>query len=85
MQQRLANSIPHEFRVQILEWLPKARPAMNCPEFVNLWDAYFIYIDSNAIKKPDCPICLGNVKNNWVAMQPFIQQAEKEYLLLQAL
>lgn len=84
--QKIANSIPHEFRKQILEdWLPVAKASMASPEFVMLWDAYFIYIDPDAVKKTDCPICLGNVKKNWLDLKPYLEEAERNHLLFESI
>lgn len=78
--QEIAEAIPHEYRHKILlEWLPAARPAMTNPAFKMLWEAYFLYVDPNGVKKNNCPICLDNVLKNWKSMQKYLVEAEQEY------
>jgi hypothetical protein len=84
MMQRTANLIPHEYRQKILmEWLPDAKPSMTSEAFQNLWEAYFIYIDSDAVRKNNCPICWKNVLDNWKALSPYILEAERNYALIE--
>lgn len=80
----MAAAIPHEYREKILlEWIPAAKPNLSNPAFKMLWEAYFIYIDPNAVKKDNCPICLENVLKNWKSMQPYLVEAEQEYNALE--
>ena len=81
---QIAESIPHEYRKKILlEWLPEATPNMSNDAFKLLWEAYFIYIDPNAIKKDNCPICLRNVLKNWQSLSKPLAEAEQEYNALE--
>lgn len=77
---QIAEKIPHEYREKILlEWLPAAKASMANDAFKMLWEAYFIYIDPNGVKKSNCPYCLENVLNNWKSMAKYLQAAEQEY------
>lgn len=81
---KIAAGIPHEMRQKIiLEWIPAATATMSNPEFKMLWEAYFIYVDPNGVKKTDCPICFQNVLNNWKHLQKALQEAELEYNALE--
>jgi hypothetical protein len=81
---QIADKIPHEYRRKIiLEWLPVAKATMGNPEFKMLWEAYYIYIDPNGVKKSNCPICLENVLKNWKDLAPHLVEAEKEYNALE--
>lgn len=81
---QMAAAIPHEYREKILlEWIPAAKATMADKAFKALWNAYFIYIDPNAVKKDNCPICLENVLKNWKSMQKYLVEAEKEYNTLE--
>lgn len=85
-QKEIAESIPHEFRKDILlKWLPAAKPNLGSKEFVILWEAYFIYIDPNGVRKDDCPICLNNVLDNWKNLIDRLKEAEQEYNALESL
>lgn len=85
-EKQIAGSIPSEYRRKIiLEWLPAARPSMASDEFRILWEMYFIYVDSNAIKKADCPQCLSNVLNNWRHLAKVIAEVERDYNLIESL
>lgn len=82
----LANSISHEYRVKILmEWLPAAQPNMQDKAMQNLFSAYFIYVEPNAIPKSECLTCVANVLKNWISLKPQLVQAEQNYNLLNAL
>lgn len=84
--QQIADKIPHEFRKNILlDWLPAARPSMASEQFRMLWEAYFIYVDPDAIKKADCLRCFNNVLENWKHLAKHIAAAEQEYNLLEQL
>jgi hypothetical protein len=77
---QIAASIPHEIRQKILlEWIPEAKPVIGNPAFEMLWEAFFIYVDPNGVKKSDCPICWNNVLNNWKNLQSALQYAEQEH------
>lgn len=85
--QKIAQAIPHEYRVKILLiWMPHAK-RMNLTDdnYKNLWNAYFIYIEPDGVKKPDCPQCRQNVFDQWVRMKPYLVEAEKEYNLIDTL
>lgn len=83
---KIAESISHEYRVKILfEWLPKAKAQNPNEEFQKLWEAYFIYVDPNGVKKDDCPKCRGNVLDNWKTLAKEIAEVEKEYNTLEQL
>lgn len=83
---QIAENIPHDFRKKILfEWLPFATANMKSMEFKLLWEAYFIYVDPNAVKKEDCPVCLGNVLDTWKKLADAIAKVEKEYNLIEQL
>lgn len=85
-EQEIVRKIPHDFREKIIiEWLPVARPSMGNEEFKMLWEAYFIYVDCDAIRKPDCHVCLNNVLNNWRHLAEVIAEVEREYNLIEAL
>ena len=84
--QDLAESVPHVYRKRILlEWLPVATPDMANPAMQNLFNAYFIFIEPNGVKKENCPKCVSNVLENWNAMQDALVAAEKEYETLEQL
>lgn len=83
---QIASSIPHDFRLKILfEWIPIAQASKTNKEFWLLWEAYFIYVDPGAVKKDDCPVCRGNVLDNWKSLAKEIAEVEKEYNLLNAI
>lgn len=76
----IAEAIPHDIRIKILlEWLPNAKPSLTNPYFKLLWEAYFLFIDPNGVKKDNCPICLENVLKNWKSLQKHMVEAEQEY------
>lgn len=79
--QQLARKIPHEFREKILlEWLPNAQPAhLGNDAFRLLFEAFHIYVDPDAIPKPDCAICRANVYQVWTNMVPALIEAEKDH------
>lgn len=84
--QKLVAKIPHEFRRSILlEWIPTAKPTLANASFKILWEAYFIYVDPNGVKKENCPICLNNVLENWKNMQKYLIEIEQEYSALDQL
>jgi hypothetical protein len=58
---------------------------MDDENYQNLFNAYFIYIEPDGIKKTNCPACLQNVYNNWVKMQQALIEAEREYYLIEEL
>jgi len=77
---KLARSIPHEVRNKILfTWLPRTKPSMADPNYEMLFETYFVYIEPDGIKKTNCPVCLGNILENWKHLEPYIAAAEKEY------
>lgn len=81
---QIAKSIPHEYRMKILfDWIPAAKANRPNKEFQLLWEAYFIYVDPNGVKKDDCPICRGNVLDNWKTLSKEISEIEKEYNTLE--
>lgn len=81
---KIAEAIPHENRVQILvEWLPVAKASMGDDAFKMLYEAFYVYIDPNGIRKDNCPICLQNVLENWKKLSPYLVDAEKEYNALE--
>jgi hypothetical protein len=81
---QIAEAIPHEYRKKILvDWLPVAKASMGDKAFKMLWEAYFIYIDPNAVRKDNCPICLENVLKNWKSLSPYLVEAEKEFNALE--
>lgn len=86
LQKSIAENIPHKIREQILlEWLPDCKPAMSDEGFKLLWEAYFIYIDPNGVRKETCEKCLNNVLNNWKHMQPFLIEAERNHNMIAGL
>jgi hypothetical protein len=83
---QLAENIPHEYREKILlEWIPVATATMADKAFQLLWEAYFIYIDPDGVKKDNCPICLNNILKNWKSMQKYLVEAEQEYNALESI
>jgi hypothetical protein len=81
---KIAESIPHEYREKIItEWLPAAKATMGNDEYKMLWEAYFIYIDPDGIRKDNCPICLQNILDNWKSLTQYLVEAEKEYNALE--
>ncbi len=83
---QIAVSIPHEIREKILlQWLHDATPSMQSESMRNLFDAWFIYVDPNGVKKENCPKCVLNVFENWRSMQQDLVEAEREYNLLNEL
>jgi len=84
--QRLAASIPHDYRKKILlEWLPNVRISWDCKEFKLLWEAYFVYIEPDGLKITNCPKCMSNVIKNWRNLSPLLAAEEQEYNLLEHL
>lgn len=82
---KIAESIPHEFRVKILtEWLPVAKASMGNQAFQYLWETYFIYIEPNGERKVKCQQCINNVLDNWRYMQKHLIKAEQDYQLLES-
>jgi hypothetical protein len=82
----IAANIPHELRQQILlEWIPAAKPTMGNDAFKMLWEAFFIYIDPNGVKKDNCPRCLENILKNWKHLQKHLMEAEQNYNALEKL
>lgn len=80
----IVNGIPHEYREKILlQWLPGAQPNMGNTEMKLLFEAWFIFVEPNGIKKPDCTICVNNILNNWRGMKDTLIEAEKEYNTLE--
>lgn len=78
--QKIAKSITHEYREKILlQWLPTAVADLSNESMKLLWDAYFIYVDPNGIKKSDCPKCIHNVLTNWRYLQEALIEEEKSY------
>lgn len=77
--------IPHDIRVKILESLPEATADLSNPAFQFLWEAFFIYVDTDAVKKTNCPKCLNNVLKNWIYLSEGIEALEKEYNTLERL
>ena len=81
---KIAEAIPHEYREKIiLEWLPEAKASMGNEAFKMLWNAYFLYIDPDGIRKENCPYCLENVLKNWKDLSPYLVEAEKEFNALE--
>jgi hypothetical protein len=77
---QIAAAIPHEYREKIVtQWLPDAKATMGNPAFKMLWNAYFIYVDPNGVRKDNCPICLQNVLDNWKSLAPYLVEVEKEF------
>lgn len=80
------QKIPKDIRHKIItEHIPNATPNLSNPAFQYLWEAYFIYIDTDAVKATDCPICLGNVLKNWIFLAGQIAEYEKEFNTLEKL
>lgn len=85
-EKKIAESIPHEYREAILlTWLPQAKPSLANEAFRILWEAYFVYVDPDGVKKADCQICLGNVLKNWHHLAEPMAEVEREYNLLEKL
>jgi hypothetical protein len=83
---QIAAAIPHEIRQMILlEWLPVAKASMGNDAFKALYEAYFLYIDPDGVRKDNCPYCLENVLKNWKSMQKYLVDAEQEYNVLENL
>lgn len=85
MIEEIIKKLPHDIRVKILKSLPEATATLSNPAFQFLWEAYFIYIDPDAVKSTNCPVCLNNVLKNWIFLGEFIAEAEKEYNTLEKL
>lgn len=84
--QQIADSIPHEYRQKILlQWLPDAKADLSIEAFKNLWDAFFIYIDPDGVRKPRCQICKNNVLKNWRKLKMYLVISEKNYDTLEQL
>lgn len=82
----LAGNIPADYRRKILfDWLPTATPALDKPEMLNLFNAWFLFIQPNGVQNRDCPICVNNVLQNWKAMQAALVALEKQDNLLLAI
>lgn len=78
--------IPRDIRHQVInDHLPKATPTLSDPAFQFLWEAYFIYIDPDAVKASDCPKCLNNVLQNWIFVGKQIAEYEKQLNTLETL
>lgn len=78
-EQEIISRIPHDIRVKILESLPAATATLSNPAFQFLWEAFFIYVDPDAVKSDWCPLCLNNVLKNWTKLSEGIAKAVKEY------
>lgn len=84
--EQIAQSIPHEYRVKILlEWLPVAMADMANEAMRLLFDAWFLFVEPNGIKKADCPICVRNILDNWKQLAEYLAKEEEEDNLLKAL
>lgn len=82
----IVSAIPHEYRKKILlEWMPTVLISWRNDSFKLLWEAYFVYVEPNAVRKDDCPICWSNVIKNWANLVPFLIEAEQEYNALENL
>lgn len=84
---QIAAAIPHEYRRKILlEWIPKtAKADLSDAHFKLLWNAYFVYVDPNGVKKDDCPICKQNVLKTWKDLQKALVEEEQNYNALEAI
>lgn len=82
----IAARIPAEFRRKILlEWIPAAKANMANQEYKMLYEAYFLYVDPNGIRKDDCPICLNNILKTWKDMQQALVEEQQNYNALENL
>lgn len=80
----IAKNIPHEYREKILmEWLPNAAPTLANKYFELLWEAWFMYVEPDGIKKPFCQICINRIFDNWKALMPSLVAEEKAYNLFE--
>ena len=78
------SKIPHETRQLILlDWLPNAIANLSNESFRLLWEAYFIYVDPDAVRMENCQSCKDNVLKNWKYLSKGIEAIEKEYNLLE--
>lgn len=81
---QIARSIPHEYREKIvMEWLPNSAPSLANTYFKLLWEAWFVFVAPDDVKKPDCQICINAIFNNWKALLPDLVAVEKEYNTLE--
>ncbi len=84
--EQIAQSIPSEYRRKILlDWLPLAIPSLENEAMRQLFDAWFVYVDPNGVRKDNCPRCILNVLENWQALQSDLLAAEQENNLLNSL
>lgn len=80
----IAKNIPHEYREKILmEWLPNSAPSLANKYFELLWEAWFLYVEPDGIKKPNCQICINGIFDNWKALMPALVAEEKAYNTLE--
>ena len=85
-KQRIAQSIPSETRVKILmQWLPLAIGTMACPEMEMLFEAWYLYVEPNGIKKPNCQICVNNILDGWKELKKELIEAEQNSNALEQL
>lgn len=75
--------IPRDIRQKVLEKIPEAKASLSDPAFQYLWEAYFIYVDPDAVKASDCPSCRSNVLKNWIFLGGQIEAYEKEFNTLE--
>ena len=79
----MAKNVPHEYREKILLlWLPNATANMANDYMRLLFEAWFVFIDPNGIRKDNCPRCVLNVLENWKSMKAELIEEEKDYNLL---
>lgn len=84
--QEIAASVPHEYRQKILlEWLPEATASLHNEAMRLLFDAYYIYVDPNGIKNPNCPKCIASVLNNWKNLVEVLTLEEINYNTLESI
>lgn len=79
---QIAESLPRDYRIKVIEWLQVAKAAKPNKEFWLLWEAYYIFVDPGGVKQDECPVCRGNVLDNWRTLSKEIAEVEKQYNLL---
>lgn len=95
----IAKLIPPRYRTLILEknHIFKAVAEFYDKDMMQLWFYYanfiepdnelyrYAIIEGNVVVADQCKICLGNMLNKWLLMEPFLIQMEQEANLLREL
>jgi hypothetical protein len=84
--EQIAKTIPHDIRKKILiVWIPVAMADMNNDAMQLLFEAWFLYVEPNGIKKPDCQLCVNNILAGWHSLKQYLINEERDYDLIEQL